>query len=56
MGAVGGLTDNDKEDCSDGNLKAMCQQCHNRYDAPMRRRGIRERANADQLTFLDGAT
>ena len=23
-----------------------CQRCHNRYDAPMRRRGIRERAHA----------
>ncbi len=29
-----------------------CQQCHNRYDAPMRRAGIRERANANQLNFL----
>jgi hypothetical protein len=36
------------ENCSDENLRAMCQQCHNRYDAPMRRAGIRERANADQ--------
>ena len=26
------------------NLKAMCQRCHNRYDAPMRREGIRRRA------------
>jgi len=44
------------EDCSDGNLKAMCQQCHNRYDAPMRRAGIRERAFADQAALpLDGA-
>lgn len=25
-----------------------CQRCHNRYDAPMRRAGIRERAFADQ--------
>lgn len=23
-----------------------CQQCHNRYDAPMRRQGIQERARA----------
>lgn len=23
-----------------------CQQCHNRYDAPMRREGIQERARA----------
>lgn len=31
------------EDCSDDNLAAMCQRCHNCYDAPMRRRGIAER-------------
>jgi hypothetical protein len=29
-----------------------CQQCHNRYDAPMRRQGIRERANADQIDLF----
>jgi len=34
------------ENCADDNLKAMCQRCHNRYDAPMRRRGIAERAKA----------
>jgi hypothetical protein len=32
------------ENCDDGNLLAMCQRCHNRYDAPMRRAGIKERA------------
>lgn len=26
------------------NLRAMCQRCHNSYDAPMRRAGIRQRA------------
>ncbi len=36
------------ENCGDDNLKAMCQRCHNRYDMPMRRAGIRERAYADQ--------
>lgn len=40
------------EDCSDDNLKAMCQQCHNRYDAPARRQGIRDRANRDQLMLF----
>ena len=25
-----------------------CQRCHNKYDAPMRQRGIRERLFADQ--------
>lgn len=34
------------EDCSDENLRAWCQRCHNRYDAPARRRGIQERAHA----------
>lgn len=32
------------EDCSDENLLHACQGCHNRYDAPMRRKGIQERA------------
>lgn len=36
------------ENCGDDNLLAMCQRCHNRYDMPMRRAGIRERANANQ--------
>ena len=36
--------DHQPENCADDNLKAMCQRCHNRYDAPMRRRGIQERA------------
>lgn len=36
------------ENCADENLRAMCQRCHNRYDAPKRRAGIiqRERAKA----------
>lgn len=32
------------EDCRDENLLHGCQQCHNRYDAPKRRQGIKERA------------
>jgi 5-methylcytosine-specific restriction endonuclease McrA len=28
------------------NLRAWCQRCHNRYDAPMRRRGIKQRLRA----------
>lgn len=35
--------DHNVEDCSDGNLKAMCQRCHNKMDAPMRRAGIKKR-------------
>ena len=34
------------EDCSDKNLKAMCQRCHNKMDAPMRRKGIMARIRA----------
>lgn len=34
------------ENCGDDNLKAMCQRCHNRYDAPMRRAGIASRLRA----------
>lgn len=32
------------EDCRDENLKDACQKCHNGYDAPMRRAGIKQRA------------
>ncbi len=34
------------EDCDLGNLLHGCQQCHNRYDAPMRRAGIKSRNRA----------
>lgn len=36
----------DPEDCSEENLLAGCQRCHNRYDAPMRRAGIKARQRA----------
>jgi hypothetical protein len=38
--------DHTPENCGDDNLKAMCQRCHNRYDMPMRRAGMAERARA----------
>jgi 5-methylcytosine-specific restriction endonuclease McrA len=38
--------DHTPENCSPENLKALCQRCHNRYDAPKRRQGIQERARA----------
>ena len=38
--------DHQPENCADENLKAMCQRCHNKMDAPMRRRGIKERQRA----------
>jgi hypothetical protein len=34
------------EDCRDENLLHMCQKCHNRYDAPTRRAGIKARRRA----------
>jgi hypothetical protein len=34
------------EDCSDEALFAACQLCHNRYDAPVRAAGRKERARA----------
>lgn len=49
-GAVVVLTvahlDHVPENVDDANLKAGCQRCHNRYDMPKRRAGIRERAHA----------
>ena len=36
--------DHQPEHNDDDNLLAMCQRCHNRYDAPNRREGIRQRA------------
>ena len=43
--------DHQPENCGDDNLKAMCQRCHNRYDAPTRARGIKARRRA---TMADG--
>ena len=39
--------DHQPENCTRDNLVALCQRCHNRYDAPMRRRGIAERQRAE---------
>lgn len=38
--------DHTPENCADENLRAWCQRCHNRYDAAMRRAGIKSRARA----------
>ena len=40
--------DHQPENCADENLRAWCQRCHNAYDAPMRRAGIKARAHADR--------
>jgi 5-methylcytosine-specific restriction endonuclease McrA len=49
--------DHTPENCDPQNLKAWCQRCHNRYDAPMRRQGIQGRARAQRACgdlFVDG--
>jgi len=38
--------DHQPENCARDNLRALCQRCHNAYDAPMRRAGIEERRRA----------
>ena len=38
--------DHTPENCEPENLKALCQRCHNIYDAPHRRAGIMARARA----------
>jgi hypothetical protein len=38
--------DHTPENCDPENLKCLCQRCHNRYDAPHRAAGIRERRDA----------
>src|ERR1017187_3636174 len=35
--------DHQPENCADENLAALCQRCHNSYDAPMRAAGIKAR-------------
>lgn len=36
--------DHQPENCDPENLRAWCQRCHNVYDAPMRKAGIKQRA------------
>ena len=38
--------DHQPENCAAANLLALCQRCHNAYDAPMRRAGIKARQRA----------
>ena len=42
--------DHDPTNNDPRNLLAACQRCHNAYDAPMRRAGIRQRARAALAT------
>lgn len=41
--------DHQPENNEEKNIKAMCQRCHNKYDAPMRRAGIKKRAEIKLL-------
>jgi len=41
--------DHTPENVAPANLRAWCQRCHNRYDAPMRRRHARGRAGQLEL-------
>lgn len=41
---VAHVHDHNPENCADDNLAHLCQRCHNRHDAEMRREGRRERA------------
>jgi len=40
------------EETSIDRMFHACQRCHNKYDAPMRRAGIRERAFANQVDLF----
>lgn len=44
--------DHQPENCRDENLKALCQKCHNAYDAPMRARGVKQRRR-EQCAIAD---
>ena len=50
--------DHQPENCDPDNLMAMCQRCHNAYDAPMRRAGIkaRQKASLARGDLLEGET
>lgn len=40
--------DHTPENCALDNLRALCQRCHNSYDAARRRAGIADRARANR--------
>lgn len=43
------------EETSIARMFHACQRCHNRYDAPMRAAGIRERKEAERRKVLEKA-
>jgi len=50
--------DHTPENCAPENLRALCQRCHNSYDAPMRAAGIRRRRHDARAVgdLFDGET
>lgn len=40
--------DHTPENCTDDNLRAWCQRCHNIYDMPMRKAGIKDRRTSSK--------
>lgn len=42
--------DHQPENCADDNLLHACQGCHNRYDGPTRRAGIKARKRAERAS------
>lgn len=40
--------DHQPENCARENLRALCQRCHNRYDAPARAAGRQARSRAER--------
>lgn len=47
--------DHDEANCADDNLRALCQQCHNRHDAKHRRQGILQRRYAGIDPLFSGS-
>ena len=45
--------DHDPANCTEDNMRALCQKCHNGYDAAMRRDGTRERATVNQIHLFE---
>lgn len=41
------------EDCGDNDLFGACQQCHNKYDAPMRAAGVKKRKDETMRKELE---
>jgi 5-methylcytosine-specific restriction endonuclease McrA len=59
VGHLDHTPENNGEPGNRPNLKAWCQRCHNTYDAPTRRAGVKSRARAQRAAadlFADAPT